>query len=101
MYAAAIPVLIEIPSSRTHRTDGTALSRSNPDDHRLANKDSRLETAKGCHKVVDLAGRRRLPGFEVALNAQSGEEGEHHLGNCRSSHLGLFGLDVHRKKALQ
>jgi hypothetical protein len=29
----------------------------------------RLETAKGCHKVIDLAGRRRLTGFEVALNA--------------------------------
>src|ERR1700750_909286 len=29
----------------------------------------RLETAKGCHKVIDLAGRRCLTGFEVALNA--------------------------------
>ena len=29
----------------------------------------RLETSKGCHKVVDLAGRRGFAGFEVALNA--------------------------------
>jgi len=29
----------------------------------------RLETAKGCHKVIDLAGRRSLTGFEVALDA--------------------------------
>ena len=29
----------------------------------------RLETAKGCHKVIDIAGRRRLTGFEVALDA--------------------------------
>ncbi len=29
----------------------------------------RLETAKGGHKVFDLAGRRRFAGFEVALNA--------------------------------
>jgi hypothetical protein len=28
-----------------------------------------LETAKGCHKVFDLAGRRGFAGFEVALNA--------------------------------
>jgi hypothetical protein len=28
-----------------------------------------LETAKGCHKVVDFAGRRGFAGFEVALNA--------------------------------
>jgi AcrR family transcriptional regulator len=30
---------------------------------------SGLETAKGCHEVVDLAGRRGFAGFEVALNA--------------------------------
>jgi hypothetical protein len=29
----------------------------------------RLETAKGGHKVFDIAGRRRFAGFEVALNA--------------------------------
>ena len=69
MNAAAILVLIEIPSSsRTHRPDGTALTGSNPDDHRLGYKDSRLETAKGCHKVIDIAGRRRLTRFEVTLN---------------------------------
>ena len=28
-----------------------------------------LEVAKGCHKVLDLAGRRGFAGFEVALNA--------------------------------
>src|ERR1700686_556707 len=55
----------------------------------------RLETAKGCHKVIDIAGRRRLTGFEVALNAQSGEEGQYHLRNCRGGHSGLFGLNVH------
>src|SRR5258708_39671422 len=71
------------------------------DDRRLGYKDSQLETSKGRHKVIDIAGRRRLTGFEVALNAQSGEEGQHHLRNCRSSHLGLFGLDVHGEKALQ
>src|ERR1700729_3993854 len=64
-------------------------------------RDARLETAKGCHKVLDLAGRRGLAGFEVTFNAQSGEEGEHHLGNCRSSHLWPFRLYVHGKKTLQ
>src|ERR1700730_4736563 len=29
----------------------------------------RLETAKGCHKVFDLAGRGGFAGFEGALNA--------------------------------
>jgi hypothetical protein len=29
----------------------------------------RLETAKGRHKVLDLASRRGFAGFEVALNA--------------------------------
>ena len=29
----------------------------------------RLETAKGCHKVIDIAGRRRLTRLEVALDA--------------------------------
>src|SRR5258707_3696921 len=61
----------------------------------------RLETSKGYHKVFDLAVRRGFAGFEVALNAQSGEEGQHHLGNCGSSHLGLFGFYVHGKQALQ
>jgi hypothetical protein len=42
----------------------------------------RLETAKGRHKVYDLAGGRGFAGFKVALNAQSGEEGQHHLRNC-------------------
>jgi hypothetical protein len=60
----------------------------------------RLEASKGCHKIIDLAGRRVFTGFEVALNAQSGEEGQHHLGNCGRSHLGLFGFDVHGEKAL-
>ena len=62
--------------------------------------DVRLETAKGCHKVFDLAVRRGFAGFKVTLNAQSGEEGKHHLGNCRSSHLRLLRLDVHGKKTL-
>src|SRR5580692_2348504 len=75
---------------------GPWLARVRPDS-----ETPRLETAKGCHEIIDIAGRRRLTGFEVALNAQSGEEGEHHLGNCGSSHLGLFGFDVHGKKALQ
>ena len=39
------------------------------DDRRLGYKDARLETAKGCHKVLDLAGRRGSAGFEVAFNA--------------------------------
>jgi hypothetical protein len=30
---------------------------------------ARLETAKGCHEVFDLASRRGFAGFEVALNA--------------------------------
>jgi hypothetical protein len=30
---------------------------------------ARLETAKGCHKVIDLAGRGGFARFEVALNA--------------------------------
>jgi hypothetical protein len=29
----------------------------------------RLEASKGCHKVLDLAGRRGFAGFKVALNA--------------------------------
>src|ERR1700739_165709 len=62
---------------------------------------TRLETAKGCHKVFDLAGRRGFTGFEVALNAQSGEEGQHHLRNRRGSHFRFFRLDVHGEKALQ
>src|ERR1700758_3560531 len=61
----------------------------------------RLETAKGCHKVFDLAGRRGFAGFKVTLNAQSGEEGQHHLRNCGGSHFRLFRLDVHGEKALQ
>src|SRR5580692_10890808 len=61
----------------------------------------RLETSKGCHKVFDLAGRRGFAGFKVTFNAQSGEEGQHHLGNCRSSYPGLFCLDIHGEKALQ
>jgi hypothetical protein len=28
-----------------------------------------LELAKGCHKVLDLAGRRGFAGFEVLFNA--------------------------------
>src|SRR5580692_8031963 len=61
----------------------------------------RLETSKGCHKVFDLAGRRGFAGFKVTLDAQSGEEGQHHFGNCRRSHLGFFCLDIHGEKALQ
>ena len=38
---------------------------------------ARLKTAKGCHEVFDLASRRGFTGFEVALNAESGEEGLH------------------------
>jgi hypothetical protein len=60
----------------------------------------KLKTSKGCHKVVDLAVRRGLARFKVTLDTQSGEKGQHHLGNCGSSHLGLFGFDVHGKKAL-
>ena len=60
-----------------------------------------LEAAKGCHKVLDLAARRGFAGFKVALNAQSGEEGQHHLGNRGGSHPGLFGLDVHGEEVLQ
>src|SRR5580692_3153280 len=59
----------------------------------------RLETANGCHKVIDIASRRCLTGFEVALNAQSGEEGQDHLRNCRRSHPGPFRLDIHSEKA--
>jgi hypothetical protein len=29
----------------------------------------RLEASKGCHKVLDLAGRRGFAGLKVALNA--------------------------------
>jgi hypothetical protein len=37
---------------------------------RRAGRDSSfdLETAKGCHKVIDLAGRGGFAGFEVGLN---------------------------------
>src|SRR5580658_4757216 len=61
----------------------------------------RLETAKGRHKVLDLASRRGFAGFEVALNAKSGEEGQHDLRNCGRWDSGLFRLDVHGEKALQ
>src|ERR1019366_9229249 len=61
----------------------------------------RLETAKGCHKVFDLAGRRGFAGFEVALDAQSGEERQHHLRDCGRSYLRPLGLDVHGEKAQQ
>jgi hypothetical protein len=36
---------------------------------RLQETNLRLETAKGRHKVLDLANRRGFAGFEVALNA--------------------------------
>src|SRR5580704_7529187 len=61
----------------------------------------RLETAKSNHKVFDLAGRRGYAGLKVTLNAQSGEEGKHHFGNCRRSHPGLFCSDIHGEKLLQ
>jgi hypothetical protein len=61
----------------------------------------RLESAKSGHKIFDLAGRRGFPGLEVTLNAQSGEEGQHHLRNSGRSHPGLFRLDIHGEKALQ
>jgi hypothetical protein len=32
-------------------------------------RDARLETAKSCHEVSDLAGRRGFAGFKVTLNA--------------------------------
>jgi hypothetical protein len=51
---------------------GRMMAKMTPSlDHllRLGYKDSQLETAKGCQKVVDLAGRRRFTGFEVALDA--------------------------------
>lgn len=63
--------------------------------------DVRLETSQGCHKVFDLAVRRGFAGFKVTLNAQSGEERQHQLGNCGSGHRGLFRLDVRGDKALQ
>src|SRR6266516_8035891 len=63
--------------------------------------DVRLETSKGCHKVFDLAVRRGFAGFKVTLNAQSGEEGQHHLRNCGRSHPGFLGLDIHGEKTLQ
>ena len=59
----------------------------------------RLEIAKGSHKVLDLARRRGFAGFEVTLNAQSGEERQHHLRNCGKSHPRLFRLDAHREEA--
>ena len=58
-----------------------------------------LKIAEGCHKGLDLAGRRGIAGFQVALNAQSGEVGQHHFRNCRRSHLGFFGFDIHCEKA--
>jgi hypothetical protein len=39
----------------------------------------RSEAAKNFHKTPNLAGRRGLAGFKITLNAQSGEEGQHHL----------------------
>ena len=45
-------------------------------------RDAQLETAKGCHKVFDVTVRRGFAGFKVALNAQSGEVGQHHFRNC-------------------
>ena len=41
-----------------------------------------LKTAQRRHKALDLAGRRGFVGFQVALNAQSGEVGQHHFRNC-------------------
>jgi hypothetical protein len=41
-----------------------------------------LKTAKGRHKALDLAGRRGFAEFQVALNTQSGEVGQHHFRNC-------------------
>jgi hypothetical protein len=61
----------------------------------------RLEVAKGCHEVVDLAGERGVAGSQVTLNAQSGKERQNHLRNSGRSHPGLFHLNVHGEKMLQ
>ena len=60
-----------------------------------------LKTAEGRHKALDFAGRGGFAGFHVALNAQSGEVGQHHFRNSGGSHRGLFGSDIPGEKVLQ
>jgi len=60
-----------------------------------------IRDCEGLSQSFRSCGRRGFAGFEVALNAQSGKEGQYHLRNCGRSHLGLFRFDVHGEKALQ
>jgi len=54
------------PSGTAWIASGDMFMRS---ARKLGYRDARLETAKGCHKVLNLTGRRGFAGFEVALNA--------------------------------
>src|SRR5260370_1449913 len=64
-------------------------------------RQKRSEAAKDFHKTPNLAGRRGLCGFKITLNAQSGEEGQHHLRNQAGIHPGFLCRDIHGEKALQ
>src|SRR5260370_40518840 len=61
----------------------------------------RSEASKDLHKTFNLAVRCGFAGFEIALNAQSGEEGQHHLRNRIGIHPGIHRLYIHGEKALQ